>query len=215
MAKYNEREGNSCHIHLSLRDADGDAGLRRRPARWRVAACSSSFLAGQLAGAARAELLLRAEHQLLQAVPARLVRARPRWRGASTTGPARCGSSGTAPSLRFENRLPGGDVNPYLAVAAMIAAGLHGVDNELTLEPAVRRATPTPATRRACRPRCARRPTCSTASALAREALRRRRRRPLRERRPGRARRLRRRRHRLGTHPQLRADVRTADHATT
>jgi glutamine synthetase len=39
--------------------------------------------------------------------------------------------------LRFENRLPGGDVNPYLAVAAMIAAGLHGVDNELPLEPAL------------------------------------------------------------------------------
>ncbi len=43
---------------------------------------------------------------------------------------------GHGPSLRFENRLPGGDVNPYLAVAAMIAAGLHGVDNELPLEAA-------------------------------------------------------------------------------
>ncbi len=36
-------------------------------------------------------------------------------------------------SLRFENRVPGGDVNPYLAVAAMIAAGLHGIDHELAL----------------------------------------------------------------------------------
>jgi glutamine synthetase len=40
---------------------------------------------------------------------------------------------GHGPSLRFENRVPGGDVNPYLAVAAMIAAGLHGIDNELPL----------------------------------------------------------------------------------
>jgi glutamine synthetase len=39
-------------------------------------------------------------------------------------------------SLRFENRVPGGDVNPYLAVAAIIAAGLHGVEHELPLEPA-------------------------------------------------------------------------------
>src|SRR6202041_1637816 len=39
-------------------------------------------------------------------------------------------------SLRAENRTPGGDVNPYLAVAAMIAAGLHGIDGELPLEPA-------------------------------------------------------------------------------
>jgi glutamine synthetase len=37
-------------------------------------------------------------------------------------------------SLRLENRLPGGDVNPYLAIAAMIAAGLHGLENELPLE---------------------------------------------------------------------------------
>ena len=40
------------------------------------------------------------------------------------------------PSLRIENRVPGGDVNPYLAVAALIAAGLHGIENELPLEEA-------------------------------------------------------------------------------
>ena len=44
---------------------------------------------------------------------------------------------GHGPSLRVENRTPGGDVNPYLAVAAMIAAGLHGIDHELPLEPPV------------------------------------------------------------------------------
>jgi glutamine synthetase len=38
-------------------------------------------------------------------------------------------------SLRLENRVPGGDVNPYLALAAIIAAGLHGVDKGLALEP--------------------------------------------------------------------------------
>jgi glutamine synthetase len=35
-----------------------------------------------------------------------------------------------------ENRLPGADVNPYLAVAAMIAAGLHGIEQQLPLEAA-------------------------------------------------------------------------------
>jgi glutamine synthetase len=34
----------------------------------------------------------------------------------------------------MENRIPGADVNPYLALAAMIAGGLHGIENELTLE---------------------------------------------------------------------------------
>jgi glutamine synthetase len=41
---------------------------------------------------------------------------------------------GEGMSLRIENRLPGGDVNPYLALAAVIAAGLHGLDNGLSLE---------------------------------------------------------------------------------
>jgi glutamine synthetase len=41
---------------------------------------------------------------------------------------------GHGAGLRFENRVPGGDANPYLAVAAMIAAGLHGIDNDLSLE---------------------------------------------------------------------------------
>jgi glutamine synthetase len=41
---------------------------------------------------------------------------------------------GNGNSLRVENRLPGGDVNPYLAISAVIAAGLHGIENELPLE---------------------------------------------------------------------------------
>jgi glutamine synthetase len=43
---------------------------------------------------------------------------------------------GHGEGLRLENRLPGGDVNPYLAIAAMIAAGLSGIERELDLEPA-------------------------------------------------------------------------------
>ncbi len=38
-------------------------------------------------------------------------------------------------SLRTETRIPGGDVNPYLAFSALIAAGLHGIENELELPP--------------------------------------------------------------------------------
>ena len=42
---------------------------------------------------------------------------------------------GHGEALRVENRLPGADVNPYLVLSAMIAAGLHGIENELELEP--------------------------------------------------------------------------------
>ncbi|MCW2987732.1 MAG: L-glutamine synthetase, partial [Solirubrobacterales bacterium] len=37
---------------------------------------------------------------------------------------------------RFECRVPGGDVNPYLALSGMLAGGLYGIENELPLEPA-------------------------------------------------------------------------------
>ena len=43
---------------------------------------------------------------------------------------------GHGPSRRIELRLAGADVNPYLAIAGMIAAGLHGIDQGLALEPA-------------------------------------------------------------------------------
>ena len=44
---------------------------------------------------------------------------------------------GDGPSVHVETRVPGGDVNPYVAVAALLAAGLHGIEHELPLEPPV------------------------------------------------------------------------------
>ena len=42
---------------------------------------------------------------------------------------------GQGAGARMENRVPGADVNPYLALAAMLAGGLHGIENGLPLEP--------------------------------------------------------------------------------
>src|SRR5207249_11402815 len=52
-----------------------------------------------------------------------------------TTGFRLCGEG---PSLRVENRIPGADANPYLAFAATIAAGLHGVEKKLKPPPLYR-----------------------------------------------------------------------------
>ena len=68
---------------------------------------------------------------------------------------------GHGASARMENRVPGGDVNPYLALAAMLAGGLHGIEHELELEPTSWWATPTPPTSRTCRTPCRRRATSS------------------------------------------------------
>jgi glutamine synthetase len=42
---------------------------------------------------------------------------------------------GHGPAMRTETRIPGGDANPYLAFAALLAAGLYGIENELELPP--------------------------------------------------------------------------------
>ena len=83
---------------------------------------------------ARVHPAVRAEHQLLQAVRRRVVRADD---GGLGTDNRTCSVRlvGQGPSARMENRVPGGDVNPYLAIAAMLAGGLHGIENELDLEP--------------------------------------------------------------------------------
>ena len=68
---------------------------------------------------------------------------------------------GHGQGLRVENRLPGADVNPYLALAAMIAAGLHGIDNELELEPAFEGNAYESGQAARAATRCTRRATCS------------------------------------------------------
>lgn len=127
MAKWSADEaGNSCHIHSSLWqderplfvDADGPSRLFR------------AFLGG----------LLRYGRELCYFF-APTVNAYKRYQAASWA-PTKlvwshdnrtCGFRilGRDAAFRIENRMPGGDANPYLAFAATIAAGLRGIDDGL------------------------------------------------------------------------------------
>ncbi|MEV7793846.1 glutamine synthetase family protein [Streptomyces sp. NPDC087512] len=131
MAKYNEREGNSCHIHLSLADADGTS-LMPGDRDGGMSGLMRHFLAGQLA-ALREFTLLYAPHinSYKRFQPGSFAPTAVAWGHDNRTCALRV--VGHGPSLRFENRLPGGDVNAHLAVAGMIAAGLHGVEHRLEL----------------------------------------------------------------------------------
>jgi glutamine synthetase len=128
MAKYDEREGNSCHIHLSLRDeqgaavfADGSGGM---------SATMRHFLAGQLAALRDFGILFAPNiNSYKRYRPGSFAPTAVTWGYDNRTCALRVVGHGA--SLRLENRVPGGDVNPYLAVAGMVAAGLHGVENEL------------------------------------------------------------------------------------
>ena len=97
MAKYNQREGSSCHIHLSLRGDDGSLVF------WDEDAGTStplydSFVAGVLATAADFTLLYAPNINSYKRFADGLVRARPRSPGATTTAPARSGWSARAPA---------------------------------------------------------------------------------------------------------------------
>jgi glutamine synthetase len=129
MAKWDEREGNSCHLHLSLADADGPLFARDEQV-------FEGFLAGQLACMRELTLLFApninsykrfAGHSFAPTAIA--------WGRDNRTCAIRVVGSGG--SLRIEHRAPGGDVNPYIALAAMIAAGLHGVEEGLEPGPAL------------------------------------------------------------------------------
>jgi glutamine synthetase len=134
MAKPNTREGNSCHIHLSLRAADG-APVLAGDGPHGLSAMGEHFVAGQLAAMRELTLLYAPNiNSYKRYVPGSFAPTSVRWGVDNRTCALRLVGHGH--SLRIENRTPGGDVNPYLAVAGMIAAGLHGIDSELPLEPA-------------------------------------------------------------------------------
>jgi glutamine synthetase len=127
MAKWDAREGNSCHLHLSLADeTTGENVFASDDALF------SSFLAGAIAGLKELTLLLAPNINSYKRFAAgSFAPTAVAWGNDNRTCAFRV--VGHGPGKRFECRLPGGDVNPYLALAGLIAAGLHGVDAGLQL----------------------------------------------------------------------------------
>jgi glutamine synthetase len=130
MPKFNEREGNSCHIHLSLRGEDGTPVFAEGHD---FSETFQNFLAGQLACLREFTLFLAPNiNSYKRFAVGSFAPTAVAWGKDNRTCSMRV--VGHGPSLRVENRVAGGDVNPYLAIAAMISAGLHGIDNELPPE---------------------------------------------------------------------------------
>ncbi len=119
--------GSSCHIHSSLW-RDGEAAFAGESDVFK------HYLAGQIAALKELAIFLAPtinSYKRFAAgswAPTTLA-----WGHDNRT----CGFRivGHGPALRTETRIPGGDVNPYLAFAAMLAAGLYGIENGLELPP--------------------------------------------------------------------------------
>ncbi|GIF18522.1 glutamine synthetase [Actinoplanes tereljensis] len=133
MAKPNAREGNSCHIHFSLRGADGrSAMLGDGPAH--LSDVGQRVTAGLLATLREFSLLFAPNiNSYKRYQPGSFAPTALRWGVDNRTCSLRMAGHGQG--MRVENRVPGGDVNPYLAIAALVAGAVYGIEHELELEP--------------------------------------------------------------------------------
>ncbi|MDJ0958361.1 MAG: glutamine synthetase family protein [Arenicellales bacterium] len=137
MAKWDfDLAGNSFHLHSSLWDAGTDVALFADEANpHETSTLFRHYLAGQLAVARDMTFFLAPyinSYKRFQSgsfAPTKAV-----WSRDNRTAGFRVLGSG--PATRVENRIPGGDANPYLAFAATLAAGLYGIEQNLELEPA-------------------------------------------------------------------------------
>ena len=136
MAKPNQREGNSSHIHCSFRGLDGSMVMVDDSDKHHgLSDVGRFFIAGQIAHLKEISLLFAPNiNSYKRYVPGSFAPTAIAWGRDNRTCALRLVGHGQ--SLRLENRVPGGDVNPYLAVAGIIAAGLDGINRKLSLEDA-------------------------------------------------------------------------------
>lgn len=133
MAKPSEREGNSCHVHMSLRGLDGSLAFWDEATGERTP-LYDHFIAGVLRTMREFTLFYAPNiNSYKRFAKGSFAPTAVAWGHDNRTCSVRLVGHGSG--ARMENRLPGGDVNPYLALAAMLAGGLYGVEHELELEP--------------------------------------------------------------------------------
>jgi glutamine synthetase len=137
MAKWDYAlAGSSSHIHMSLADDGGRPLFHDASRPHGMSATMDAFLAGQLKYSPEITLLLAPyinSYKRFQAgtfAPTKAV-----WSRDNRTAGFRVVGEGSK-AVRAECRIGGADLNPYLALAGLIAAGLAGIDEGLALEPA-------------------------------------------------------------------------------
>ncbi len=134
MAKIgDDLAGNSCHLHASLWDAKSNTPLfHDKDAEHGMSKLFRHYLAGQLALAKEMTYCFAPSiNSYKRFQSGSFAPTKAAWSLDNRTAGFRVitGGAGT----RVECRIPGADCNPYLAFAASLAAGLHGIDNELEL----------------------------------------------------------------------------------
>ncbi len=137
MAKWDYAlAGSSSHIHMSLADTSGKPVFADPDAARGMSLTMAHFMAGQIAHAREITYFLAPyinSYKRFQAgtfAPTKAI-----WSSDNRTAGFRlCGEN--SKSVRVECRIGGADLNPYLAMAALIAAGIKGIEDKMPLEPA-------------------------------------------------------------------------------
>jgi glutamine synthetase len=134
MAKYDHRRaGSSAHVHQSLW-RDGQPAFRDPAAPYGMSDTMRHYLAGQLAHARDiAAFLAPCVNSYKRFCVGMFAPTKAVWSADNRTAGFRLCGAGTR-GIRVECRIPGADINPYLACAALLAAGLDGVERRLELE---------------------------------------------------------------------------------
>jgi len=133
MAKWSQQyPGCSGHIHQSLSDGKKNLFFDTKSRR-SMSKLFESYLAGQVACLMEfAPMFWPTVNSYKRLVDGFWAPVKPTWGLDNRTASFRV-IAGSPKATRLETRCPGADVNPYLAMAAVIAAGLHGVEKGLKL----------------------------------------------------------------------------------
>jgi glutamine synthetase len=140
MAKFRDDvDGCGGHLHQSLRSPDGGQSLFwSEGGEHHMSPLLMSWLAGVLATIPDFMLMYAPNvNSYKRFVPLTWAPTNLTWGFENRTAAIRVIGGGPG-SIRIENRVPGADMNPYLAFAASLAGGLHGIDNGLEPPPPVR-----------------------------------------------------------------------------
>ena len=138
LAKWNhERAGSSCHIHQSLCSTkDGKSLFYDQKAKHSMSSLMGKYIAGLLAHSHEITLFLAPfVNSYKRFVAKTYAPTSAVWSCDNRTAAYRLCGEGT-PAVRVECRIGGSDLNPYIALAALLAAGIDGVEQDMKLEPA-------------------------------------------------------------------------------
>ena len=132
MAKpYDHLSGSSCHIHLSMRDRDGGNAFAAPRGPYGLSETCEHFMGGALAHMDElAAIFLPNANSYRRIVPGAFAPFSKAWGVDNRTAAIRVINE-SPESTRTEFRYCGGDVNLYLAFAALLAAGADGIRNRI------------------------------------------------------------------------------------